>query len=162
MGVLIVEMMSTIIAGVSIVPGLVIAMSNAQTQVVVITITPLFVSGIPREPESMTTISGWVTGGVVIPELATMTPGSDILTSIDPVITILVSTVPVLAHITTIGGSSGTGDHIPIFPDAVVPVLVVNVSVLMIAIVVPPVELLFCESVKLVPVNLTSQLTILD
>ena len=55
-----VEMMSTIIAGVSIVPGLVIATSNTntQTQVVVITITPLFVSGIPREPESMTMISG--------------------------------------------------------------------------------------------------------
>ena len=60
MGALMVEMMSTIIAGVSIVPGLVIATSNTntQTQVVVITITPLFVSGIPREPESMTMISG--------------------------------------------------------------------------------------------------------
>ena len=133
-GVIMVAMMSPVAVDTSVVPGLGIVMS-----------------GTLRDPEDITTISGCITDGAVTPVSVNRAPGSATLTSIDPVLTILVSTVPVLDHTHT-GGSRGTGDHPSIFPDAVVPVLVATGTVVSVIVIIPPVELLGVDPMELVPV----------
>lgn len=157
-------MTSTIAIGVSIVPGLVIATYSAHTQVVVITITPLVVPGTLRDPEDIDTISDWITGEAMTPRSVRRVPESATVGNVDPVLTILVSTVPVLDH-TSIGGTTDS-----IFQDAVVPVLVsiVPVRVFVVGVVDIGLEPLICDPAEVDPllscgmVNLTSQLIILD